>query len=329
MAAITWGLGLLLLGATALPLWDTPRWWVRMLDFPRPHLVVLMLVVAVAAIGLLDRRAIATWLLVAALGGAVAYQASWLWMFTPLHRVEAPAVAGCAARDQLSVLVANVLEENRDTAPLMAAIAAHDPELVLVMEADRGWIEALEPVGRTHPHRLLHPRDDTWGIALYSRIDLGRAEVRYLVSSDTPSVLAPLRLASGAEVMLYGLHPKPPAPGWGTAERDAEFRLVAQEIRRAEGLALVVGDLNDVAWSRTTSRLRRGGGLLDPRIGRGFVSTFPTSVPGPLRVPIDHAMFTPGLSLIALERLDPIGSDHLPVLVRLCVPAPAAGRAAP
>ncbi len=325
-AGIVWLSGVMLLGATVLPLWHTHRWWVRVFDFPRPHLAVLAMAVALWAIMALDRRAASTWFLVAALGTAVTYQVAWLRLFTPLHPVQAQAAADCATGARLSVLIANVLEENRDAGLLLREVAAQDPDIVLVMEADRRWIEALAPLGESYPHHLLHPRDDTWGIALYSRLDLGGAEVRYLVSSNTPSIRAALRLPAGGEVTLYGLHPKPPIPGRGTRLRDAEFLHVAREMREARGPALVVGDLNDVAWSRSTARLREVGGLLDPRIGRGFVATFPTYVPGPLRLPIDHVLFTPGISLLAMERLGDIGSDHLPVMARLCVPAPAVAR---
>jgi hypothetical protein len=46
--------------------------------------------------------------------------------------------------------------------------------------------------------------------------------------------------------------------------------------------------------------------------------TFPTWVPAPLRFPIDHVLFTPEFRLRAVEALPDIGSDHLPLLARLC-----------
>ena len=70
---------------------------------------------------------------------------------------------------------------------------------------------------------------------------------------------------------------------------------------------------------------QRIGGLLDPRVGRGPYVTFPTWLPEPLRVPIDHVLFTPEFRLLALKRLQDIGSDHLPLFAALChVPDQAA-----
>jgi endonuclease/exonuclease/phosphatase (EEP) superfamily protein YafD len=203
-----------------------------------------------------------------------------------------------------------------------------------VVEVDPGWVRALRPLEERYPHRLIHPRDDFWGFALYTRLELVGPEVRHLLSDYVPSSRTGLRLRSGAEVAFHGLHPKPPPPGEGTGQRDAELLLAAEAVRREGGAALLGGDLNAVAWSAITALVQRIGGLLDPRIGRGFFVTFPVWLPAPLRVPIDHVLATPGFGLVALERLPDIGSDHLPLHAVLChrpgaAPPPGgAGRAA-
>ena len=67
--------------------------------------------------------------------------------------------------------------------------------------------------------------------------------------------------------------------------------VVGYEIRRSHRPAIVVGDLNDVAWSETTSNFKVAGNLRDPRRGRGFFNTYPAGMPG-LRYPLDYIFYT-------------------------------------
>jgi endonuclease/exonuclease/phosphatase (EEP) superfamily protein YafD len=196
------------------------------------------------------------------------------------------------------------------------------------VEVDHGWVEALSPLESRYGHRILHPRSDFWGLALYSRFPLVEPEVRHLLSDYVPSLRSGLRLPDGETVVLHGVHPRPPMPGEGTGERDAELLLAAAAVRDGARPAIVAGDLNAVAWSGVTTLMQRIGGLLDPRIGRGAFLTFPTWLPAPLRVPIDQVLFTGEFRLVDLDLLPDVGSDHLPLFVRLCR-AGAAGVAAP
>ena len=80
---------------------------------------------------------------------------------------------------------------------------------------------------------------------------------------------------------------------------------------------MVAGDLNDVAWSRTTRQFQEISGLLDPRIGRGLYPTFNADWPL-LRWPLDHVFFEPPFRLVRFAVESHIGSDHFPFFVALC-----------
>ena len=77
-----------------------------------------------------------------------------------------------------------------------------------------------------------------------------------------------------------------------------------------------MGDLNDVAWSRTTRLFQRISGLLDPRVGRRYVNTFHADYPL-LRWSLDHVFHSTDFALVAMQRLPHIGSDHFPIYVVL------------
>src|SRR5690606_20912724 len=101
-----------------------------------------------------------------------------------------------------------------------------------------------------------------------------------------------------------------------STERDAELLLVAKEVKDMRSPILVVGDLNDVAWSYTTKLFQKISGLLDPRVGRGFYSTFHAQYPL-ARWPLDHIFTSSHFRLICIQRLKNIGSDHFPIFIKL------------
>jgi endonuclease/exonuclease/phosphatase (EEP) superfamily protein YafD len=122
----------------------------------------------------------------------------------------------------------------------------------------------------------------------------------------------------GKVFRLYCLHPKPPVPGESddSADRDAEILIVGKEAKKHKHPVIVAGDLNDVAWSYTTNLFLKVSELLDPRIGRGFFSTFHANYKL-LRWPLDHVFCSSHFYLKRLKRLPSIGSDHFPIFIEV------------
>ncbi len=313
-----WSAGVALVLASVLSLVQTDAWWIRIFDFPRPQVAALLALVALAAALLLDRRRRKSWLLVGTLAASLGLQLTRIWPYTPLHPVQANSAPACDEGRRVSVVVANLQESNRGAGPFLELVQDLAPDVIFVVEVDGRWAEALRPLERSHAEHRVHTRDDAWGLALYSRLPLVEPELRHLLSDYVPSIRSGLRLGSGAVVEFHGLHPKPPMPGKGTGERDAELLLAARAAREGGAPAIIAGDLNDVAWSDTTQLFQRIGGLLDPRVGRGLFATWNANLPAPLRWPIDHIFFTPELTLLEVQRLPDVGSDHFPMMVALC-----------
>ena len=216
--------------------------------------------------------------------------------------------------------------DNRNADGLLEIVREKRPDVLLAVETDTWWESRLETLAPEYPFALKHPLENYYGMHLYSRIPLEDAEVRYLVEDETPSMFAGLNLPTGVRVDLHCAHPAPPSPTENptAVERDAELVLVAREVQRNARPAIVIGDLNDVAWSATTRLFQKISGLLDPRIGRGMFSTYHASHPW-LRWPLDHVFASSEFTLVCFERLRHFGSDHFPIFAALRY-APAARR---
>ncbi|HEX7069777.1 MAG TPA: endonuclease/exonuclease/phosphatase family protein [Rhodothermales bacterium] len=311
---------LALLG-TAIPLVRHDRWWIRVFDFPRMHIGAAAMAALVATVG--RRRRAFSWpdaLLSTALGVAAVYQATRILPYTPLYPRQVKDADPVRTRATLRLLVANVLMSNRQTEALLDLIRANDPDLVLTVETDSYWADALSALGADYPHVVSRPLDNTYGMILYSRRPLENPEVRFLIESDIPSIHTHVTLDDGTRVRLYFLHPKPPYPKEddATTDRDAELLLVGKDVAESGEIAVVAGDLNDVAWSYTTHLFQRISRMLDPRIGRGMYNTFHAGLPL-MRWPLDHVFHTEHFKLVRLERLPSFGSDHFPIFIEIAV----------
>lgn len=310
----------LFVAATGLSLLRLSDWWVRACDFPLPQIAVSGLGILLLYLLRWNVRSPGEGALLLLLALALVYQGLRMLPYTPLYPKQVVRAVAPDPDDTLSILISNVYMENRESAPLLELVDEKQPDVVLLVETDGWWEEELRAVESSYPYAVKHPLPNTYGMLLYSRLELVDPTVEFLFDEEIPSVHADLRLPSGRSVRFHGVHPRPPAPteAEDTVERDGELLTVAKRVAAHPGPSIVSGDLNDVAWSASTSLMQRIGGLLDPRIGRGLYSTFHAGVPF-VRWPLDHVFLTDHFQLVDLERLGNVGSDHFPVFVRLAL----------
>lgn len=302
---------------TLLPFSRHEAWWVRAADFPRLQIAVIA---SVTLIGLLwfSNGGMFIAAIAALLAVTILHHLLAILPYTALWPTDMKAMEDDADGASISVMVANVLMSNRETERLFAMIERHDPDVLLAVETDGWWCEELGQTLADRTFTVSHPLDNTYGMFLASKCELIDPELRFLLKDEIPSIRADIRLADGATVTLYALHPEPPSPTEAETSlpRDAELITVAKEIAERGRRAIVMGDLNDVAWSDTSRLFRRIGRMLDPRIGRGLFSTFHAQY-WPLRWPLDHVFASDDFLVERIERLGAFGSDHFPILVTL------------
>ncbi|ENV10913.1 hypothetical protein F966_00692 [Acinetobacter higginsii] len=296
------------------------EWWFRGADFPRLQILALGIITFFAMLFVLSDWTLSTELLFLGLVAAIAYQLKMVLPYTPLWRKQVKKVkkAQLNPEQQISLLVANVLTPNHKYHLLLEQIEILKPDLVLTLESNAEWQQALRPIEDDYPFRVAVPLENLYGMHLYSRLPLNDTEVKFILSDEIPSIHTAVTLPSGVQVQLYCLHPKPPSPteAKDSTLRDAELLIVGDQIEDIDQSCIVMGDLNDVAWSRTTRLFQRISGLLDPRVGRYFMNTFHADYPL-LRWSLDHIFHSTDFGLVDMKRLPHIGSDHFPVYVVL------------
>ncbi|MHA3771282.1 endonuclease/exonuclease/phosphatase family protein [Verrucomicrobiota bacterium sgz303538] len=321
------GLGLFVQAGTLLSWSKSSHWLVRLWDFPRVQITtVAAFSGSVFGAYFLRRRNFSDWLFLLGNLLCVIWHGRKIRPYTQLASAQVKRSDPARAEKRSSsneaafrLLISNVLMENRDHSKLLKVIAENDPDLILVVEIDKTWEQALEPLVSSYPHVIRQPQDNYYGLMLFSRFPLVEPRIEFLVQEDIPSVHTGFDLPSGDRIFLHGLHPRPPEPirDQKSTPRDAELVLVGESIGNdGERPTIVAGDLNDVAWSPTSELFLRLSRLLDPRIGRGFYNSYNANQPL-LRYPLDHVFHSRHFRLIDLRVLPHIGSDHFPMMIEL------------
>lgn len=225
------------------------------------------------------------------------------------------------ADHSISILIYNVYQYNTNYQNLLDLVTKEDPDIVLLLETGIEWDEATKSLHKQYPFAIKEIREDTYGISMMSKIEVLEGGINHLVSEDIPSAEMLINIA-GQSIRLLGIHPEPPIPGEveTSIPKEKEILYSARYLSKlaSDELHILVGDLNDVAWSQVSKTFLQITDMGDPREGRGFYTTFPTYLP--IRIPLDHVFCSKNFTLLEFKRLPHIGSDHYPMWVKFAVP---------
>ncbi|WP_417503740.1 endonuclease/exonuclease/phosphatase family protein [Marinomonas gallaica] len=310
---------------TFLPMCRISHWTVRSCDFPRLQFAVLAAVLLTVQWIVLPWDGPFSWALIVMTISCLAIQLWWVLPYTALFPKEVKNAHEVKPERLITLLTANVLTPNRQAHKLVELVQLHKPDVLVTLESDKWWESQLSVIESSLPYTVKCPLDNLYGMHVYSRFPLGDTSLSFLVEDDVPSVHTTMTMEDGSVIRVHFLHPAPPSPTENeeSGERDAEIAIVARSVADCDMPVIVTGDLNDVAWSRTTRLFRKVSGLLDPRVGRGIYCTFHADYPF-LRWPLDHVFHSKHFTLSHIERMPSIGSDHFPLLTRLAL-TPSAG----
>jgi len=239
----------------------------------------------------------------------------------PLYYGKTPTLPGHLR--SYRVLLMNVNTQSGDPRRAASAIEGLDPDVIVLEEVNHAWMESLsEPLLR-YPHRCAVPREDNFGIALYSKHPLQRGEHLQVSEADVPSIIADVVLPDGP-VTFIATHPLPPAGSEGSRLRNDQLTAIARLAKTASLPVVLIGDLNVTPWSSHFEGLLAASGLQDSAKGRGVLPTWPTHLPFML-IPLDHCLYSKDIQVVRRALGPKIGSDHFPLVIDFSL-VPAAPR---
>jgi endonuclease/exonuclease/phosphatase (EEP) superfamily protein YafD len=211
------------------------------------------------------------------------------------------------------LLLANVLQSNSSYVLIEALIKKDSPDFIVLVEPNQNWLDQLEGALIDYPYRCSRTREDSYGIALFSRVQLDHCDIRIFGDAGVPSVIAKATL-SGVSITFIGTHPPPPKGAVNSRHRNRQLVEMAKFIRSLSGAAVLCGDLNMSPWSVYFRSFLRESGLLDSGKGFGVQPTWPVEW-AIMRVPIDHCFVSDGIRVLRRKTGPKVGSDHFPLLV--------------
>ncbi len=229
-----------------------------------------------------------------------------------LYLAKGDAAYAAIAGERLRVVSLNVFAGNPEKVQVLDYLRSTDADVFFLMEVDAEWAAALAELTATHPHHLLWPQEDNFGLAFFSRVPLQSLEVIRTSNRGTPSIRARLTHA-GRELAILGVHTPPPLGQQMSRNRDTQLADTATMVASLDVPVLVVGDLNATPWSHGLRILRDGTTLGNRSPDPSWTPTWTAAIV--FAIPIDHALVTPPL-VVAHRQIGPdVGSDHRPQIL--------------
>ena len=188
-------------------------------------------------------------------------------------------------------------------------------DIVVLQEATDKTVAQAEALSTVYPYQIHQPRDDAFGMMVMSQHEFLESEKiilkgPYYTSFAFRVVIQPPE--APAPITVYALHPHPPTGPVAKAQREYELQFVAERIAEDSSENIVMmGDWNITPFSPYFKDVLDVSGLNFQAYG--FMQN-PTwlSINGFkfLKIPIDHMLFSDGLSQMNKYAGPTFMSDH-------------------
>lgn len=233
---------------------------------------------------------------------------------TPAFLLAAESTVGSVATRPLGLVFVNMAgQEGRDPS-LVHFLDGEDPDLVLLLEADPVAEPVLAELAARYPYRVGCSGNHRCRMVLLSKLALEDARAVPRSAETPPHITARIQSGEGPLAFLGAHVARPLYADHHKQDMAALARLIGEQ----EAPLIVAGDLNATPWSWSLTHLQRTTGL---RRHRTLGATWPNRRPFTPLLLIDHILVSPDIAVLDARSGPDLGSDHLPTIARLAVPA--------
>jgi endonuclease/exonuclease/phosphatase (EEP) superfamily protein YafD len=275
----------------------------------RVHLAILL---ALAALPLLATR---TFRLHGLLGTTLGCAAILTVTSTSFLPGLGPVQASYQPKDELSpvyrLMQLNLRFDNPEPGKVLSLIGRVRPDVVTLNEVSQMWSGKLTLLSSAYPHRIVCTMDNrAGGVAILSLRPFAEGTEGRCLDGGT---FATATVDLGGRVVEVGaLHLHWPWP----FDQFSQIDDVAPLLAAMSETSILAGDLNATPWSAASARVAKAAGMTPA--GPTGPTWLYRMLPETLRfagLPIDRIFAKGEVAVHSVNRLEAVGSDHLPVLV--------------
>lgn len=212
----------------------------------------------------------------------------------------------------LTLASSNIHVGTTQVGPLANWLAQEKPDFVVLLEVSPELAMNL-PTLKDYPYQILHPDSTPFGIAMLSRLPIKDSHI-----IDDQNGIAHIEadvLFGQQLIAVTAFHPMPPLSPYFQQVRNQQLSALAQKNQARNIPTVLAGDLNATPWSQAFAGLDDLGW----KRATGIRPTWPAWGQGVMGIPIDNVLASRHWRLKTHAVGPNLGSDHLPVVVRLAL----------
>lgn len=231
---------------------------------------------------------------------------AWPWL-------QAPRAASTDG-PRFKLMIFNVYYNNPDLRRVATLVRETKPDVVVLLEILPRIRPGLDAVADQFPYRVECWKEEACDALVLSRFPL--TDIR--PSLPEPKFRRPMGAITvaieGRTLTLFPTHLTLPYPLVSTNRQASQIKEIVDTIGTIGGARILAGDFNASTWGGTMTFARE---KLEFAALTGPGGTWPTFLPAPMGIPIDHILASEELALLSRQLFTVQGSDHRAVLTEI------------